>query len=795
MKKMKKSGFVWCAALLLSICFAATVLADNMTVTITDNVLREGVIPAGLNFGSRNSKLIVSDNFEGTLYRQALTGILYKDSFVPYYADPKRAEKMGWNKVYPGGSYTVYHDPAGPITGTVVRISAGDVDIWNVGKIKNLTRFHFDRVVAPDAPEKGYRNSTMLFERNNDTEGFIPKAGWWISPNCSINPENVPDLFGKSSLKMDGSEKKAIYRMKATKQDLTDVNTEWLCRFWVKAAEGSPQVTVQWRGAPGGEIAEFSPADKWEHKELPFTISGQTGNDEPFGEIIVKGGAVLVDNIQYMMTGEENSTAYNDDFITTMKEFNPGILRGQLTMGGFSPTNRIGNRLSWLRGEFHQTYPLGSGVLSQEYPGMAGEGYQEFLEMCEEVGTEPWLTVSGTLRPEECAALIEWLAGPVDSKWGKVRADLGHPKPWTDTFKQITLEYGNEAWNAFGPFLAAGSDGSNYWHGLTAAAKSSPYYKTNISITIGGQAVSSRGAATLMFERNTNADAYCTAPYLMNEYYKTDLAALTNMEMAVQHCLAYSLWQLSGDSKGSYGKIQEKLLAADFESKHYEFNYHTTHGDKAPEVHERVGMMMGSRAQGVALANYALSWLKDYGVNRQCLFKAQRNDGSGTASAVKLWSVIKSFKKGEEVFRPSGWAFAAMNKVREGDLLETVHSPEPTFSAYGRYGVKNKPENFTTNTFSSVYSYAFRDGETNGLILLNLDVKTDHQVTVNLNAPAADQTAECWELASDSYLDHNDDPEFPNKVHLEETTVSDFHSGTVVELPACGMKVLRWISN
>jgi len=490
------------------------------------------------------------------------------------------------------------------------------------------------------------------------------------------------------------------------------------------------------------------------------------------------------------MTGEENPTSYNDDFIETMKMFNPGILRGQLTMGGFSPTNRIGSRLSWLRGEFHTTYKVGPGVLINEYPGLAREGYQEFLEMCEEVGAEPWMSVSGTMRPEECAALVEWLAGPVDSKWGKVRADLGHPEPWTDTFKQITLEYGNEAWNVIGAFNGAGSDGSNYWHGLTVAAKSSPYYTSNISITVGGQAVSTRGAEGLMFTRNTNADAYCTAPYLMSYYYKTDLEALPDPEAAVQHCLAYSLWQLNSDSKEAYANIQTKLLKGNFESKHYEFNYHTTHGDQVDEVFERIALMMGSRAQGVALANYALSWLKDYGVNRQCLFKATL-DGMPKQ---KLWCVIRSFKKGEVVFRPSGWAYAAMNKVRGGDLLETMHSSEPTFAAYGRYGKRNKPENFTTNTFNSVYSYAFRDGKTNGLILLNLDVKNDHQVTVGLNAPAANQTAECWELTSDSYLDHNDDPENPNKVRLKESTVKEFKSGAVVELPACGMKVLRWVS-
>jgi len=42
---------------------------------------------------------------------------------------------------------------------------------------------------------------------------------------------------------------------------------------------------------------------------------------------------------------------------------------------------------------------------------------------------------------------IEFIRGPPDSKWGKVRAHLGHPEPW----KLEYVEIGNEDWLAGAP--------------------------------------------------------------------------------------------------------------------------------------------------------------------------------------------------------------------------------------------------------------------------------------------------------------------------------------------------------
>ncbi len=105
-----------------------------------------------------------------------------------------------------------------------------------------------------------------------------------------------------------------------------------------------------------------------------------------------------------------------------------------------------------------------------------GLGFFEFFQLCEDFGSEPLPVISCGLscqfqnpdptKPGVHAALdeldpyiqdaldlVEFANGPVDSKWGKVRAEMGHPEP----FNLKYLGVGNEQWDydeqhgGFGP--------------------------------------------------------------------------------------------------------------------------------------------------------------------------------------------------------------------------------------------------------------------------------------------------------------------------------------------------------
>jgi alpha-L-arabinofuranosidase len=104
-----------------------------------------------------------------------------------------------------------------------------------------------------------------------------------------------------------------------------------------------------------------------------------------------------------------------------------------------------------------------------------GLGFFEFFQLCEEIGAEPLPVLSvglacqfqngpdahagmDELQPyiDDCLDLIEFANGPATSKWGKVRADMGHPEP----FNMKYIGIGNEQWDdlyfdRLKPFVAA----------------------------------------------------------------------------------------------------------------------------------------------------------------------------------------------------------------------------------------------------------------------------------------------------------------------------------------------------
>ena len=120
--------------------------------------------------------------------------------------------------------------------------------------------------------------------------------------------------------------------------------------------------------------------------------------------------------------------------------------------------NRPLNENRWHYTFGHRFYP--------DYFQSYGLGFFEFFQLCEDFGCEALPVISCGLscqfqNPDPTKAgvhvavddldsyiqdaldLVEFANGPVDSKWGKVRADMGHPEP----FNLKYLAVGNEQWD------------------------------------------------------------------------------------------------------------------------------------------------------------------------------------------------------------------------------------------------------------------------------------------------------------------------------------------------------------
>lgn len=94
-----------------------------------------------------------------------------------------------------------------------------------------------------------------------------------------------------------------------------------------------------------------------------------------------------------------------------------------------------------------------------QYQQTYGLGFFEYFQFCEDIDAEPVPIVNcgmacqarrGPAAPmdelgpwvQDALDLVEFANGPVTSKWGKLRADMGHPEP----FNMKYLGVGNEQW-------------------------------------------------------------------------------------------------------------------------------------------------------------------------------------------------------------------------------------------------------------------------------------------------------------------------------------------------------------
>ena len=170
----------------------------------------------------------------------------------------------------------------------------------------------------------------------------------------------------------------------------------------------------------------------------------------------------------------DNWNGLRADLVKALADLHPGIFRfpgGCIVEGTDLNTryqwknsvgqveNRPLNENRWNYTFAHRMYP--------NYFQTYGLGFYEFFILSEEIGAEPLPVVSCGLACQfqnktddahvavddlqhyidDALDLIEFANGSTDTKWGKLRADMGHPAPFN--LKQIGV--GNEQWGELYP--------------------------------------------------------------------------------------------------------------------------------------------------------------------------------------------------------------------------------------------------------------------------------------------------------------------------------------------------------
>lgn len=251
-------------------------------------------------------------------------------------------------------------------------------------------------------------------------------------------------------------------------------------------------------------------SSQWKKQEITLT-SKATVTDARLEIHPQFAGTVAVDMIslfpQKTFKGRRNGL--RQDLAQTLADMKPRFVR--FPGGCVAHGNGLDNIYHWK----HTVGPLEARKPQRNiwnYHQSVGLGYFEYFQFCEDLGAEPVPVVAAGVpcQNSSCGGngqqggipmcemgdyvqdvldLIEWANGDVKTKWGKVRADAGHPKPFnlkyvgvgnedliTDVFEErFTMIYNavKEKYpeitviGTVGPF----SEGTDYVEGWQVATK------------------------------------------------------------------------------------------------------------------------------------------------------------------------------------------------------------------------------------------------------------------------------------------------------------------------------------
>jgi len=246
---------------------------------------------------------------------------------------------------------------------------------------------------------------------------------------------------------------------------------------WAKAPKGSGELRIQLIDENSMDehqqfVEQTLSVTSKDWKKYTVTLTSPKDDKKAKLRIFLKGqNSVAVEHVSLfpVNTYKNRENGMRRDLAKALEDLHPGVFRfpgGCIVEGTTLDTryqwkNTIGpvenrplNKNRWEDTFDFRYYP--------DYYQSYGLGFYEFFQLSEDIGAEPLPVLSvglacqfqntpdahakmDELQPfiDDCLDLIEFANGPVDSKWGKIRAEMGHPAPFNMKF----IGVGNEQWD------------------------------------------------------------------------------------------------------------------------------------------------------------------------------------------------------------------------------------------------------------------------------------------------------------------------------------------------------------
>jgi alpha-L-arabinofuranosidase len=169
------------------------------------------------------------------------------------------------------------------------------------------------------------------------------------------------------------------------------------------------------------ETIDFKGGEDWAVYRLELVCSGEE-LDGRFMIYTDSPGTIWVDSAS-LVRADLDEGGFRKDVIAATLRLKPANIRWP---GG------------WFVSDYHWKDGIGPvderpAVLSRVWNTYTNNdiGVDEYLRLCELVGSEPYVVVNvGTGSAAEAAEMVEYVNGDSKTKWGRVRAQNGHPTPY-----------------------------------------------------------------------------------------------------------------------------------------------------------------------------------------------------------------------------------------------------------------------------------------------------------------------------------------------------------------------------
>jgi hypothetical protein len=771
--------FLFFAAMFL----AASSLASGQTPTniqISGAVQQASVSRLGVNLSDETywdsgqmTKNLVFENpgFEGLKYRMVLKCAVVTANTCQ---DDNQYAALAAN-YWIGSSYRIMSGASAGITGTVTASTASQ-SCSGCGMM-----ITFDQNINAAVGDY-FSVETPLQAGNGD-------AGWAddVSGGGTITTETTdlsPETAGKQALLLSGSgtgQSAAVQAGFDTWDGISfiQLNGTFEVTFRAKGVGGNNTLTVTVQrlenGIPFYLSQTVTLTNAWQDYTLPFTAN-ETGSavGSVQLEFLAAGASVELDDVSLDQTNtsSSNPTVFRDDVVNALKELNPGTIR--MMAAGAALGSDIPNQLQVVGARYREGWNS-SGVQT-----VIPYGIHEFLQLCQTVGADPWITIPTATTPAEMTDFIEYLTGNGSDPWSALRISRGQTSPWTSVFGKIHIELGNETWN--GSFKGESMEIPGYpqWaNTIFGTARQTPgFVASSFDLILDGWA-SDPGYTTSILSASTQHDSVDMAPYLL---YSANNEAQATMFGAL--FAEPELFESAGGEVYKDSAMAAAAPAATSTSTNlsvYETNLGTMIGNITKPEMDALTPSVGA---GIGMADHMLQMMR-LGVKYQNMFALPQYEFlRGDGNLVRLWGIVVDMGTTNRR-RPQFLTEALANSVIGGNMLQTVQTgANPTW---------NQPlssDSVVLNGAHYLQSFAFLNQGNVSTVLFNLNQTSSLPVTLS-GADAPTGSVQMTQITSANITDNN---ETSLVVQPTTQTLSGFNPATGLTLPPFSMTVLTSVS-